>query len=101
MAFGLTNSREEGDRFFNLSLDLLAVIRRDGVFERVNPAWEKTLGFTLDELVGTSCFDLIHPDDIERTRALGERMVRGEPLTGFENRYRCKDGSYRWLHWSA
>jgi diguanylate cyclase (GGDEF)-like protein/PAS domain S-box-containing protein len=98
---GLTYLPDESDRFFNLSLDLLSVIRRDGVFERLNPAWERTLGFRADELIGTSCFDLIHPDDMERTRALGERMSLGEGLTGFENRYRCKDGSYRWLHWSA
>ena len=100
-SFRFAASTDESDRFFNLSLDLLSVIGRDGVFLRVNPAWERALGFSAAELIGTSCFDLIHPDDIARTRALGERTARGEGISGFENRYRCKDGTYRWLHWSA
>ena len=97
----LRSRSDESDRFFALSIDLLAVIGRDGVFVRLNPAWERTLGFRVDDLAGTSCFDLIHPDDVERTKALSERIARGEHVSGFENRYRCKDGSYRWLHWSA
>ena len=100
-SLGLYPRSDESDRFFALSIDLLAVIRRDGAFVRCNPAWERTLGFRPEELAGTSCFDLIHPDDVERTKALGERMAEGENVSGFENRYRCKDGSYRWLHWSA
>ncbi len=97
----LHSRSDESDRFFALSIDLLAVIARDGTFVRLNPSWRTTLGYETEALIGTSCFDLIHPDDLERTKALGERMARGESLVGFENRYRARDGSYRWLHWSA
>jgi diguanylate cyclase (GGDEF)-like protein/PAS domain S-box-containing protein len=92
---------DETDRFFDLSPDLLAVLTREGRFVKANPAWKKTLGFDAAELAGESAIDLIHPDDLARTLSLGESMVDHRRLSGFENRYRCKDGSYRWLHWSA
>lgn len=91
----------ESDRFFDLSLDLLGIFDREGRFHKVNPAWKQILGFDSAELVGTSCLDLIHPDDLERTLALAETIRTGGTIAAFENRYRGKDGSYRWLHWSA
>src|SRR5690242_4594220 len=98
---GLTHPHDESDRFFDLSLDLLCVVGYDGTFVRVNPAWERTLGYAASELVGTSSFDLVHPDDVEKARELSARIARGEPASDFEQRYRAKDGSYRLLHWSA
>jgi len=91
---------EERDRFFTLSMDLLCIVRLDGQFQRVNPAFEKVLGFSEEELLGTPLFDLIHPDDRERTRDGYRKLSRGEPITFMENRLKCKDGSYKWVAWS-
>ncbi|HEV7395306.1 MAG TPA: PAS domain-containing sensor histidine kinase [Pyrinomonadaceae bacterium] len=91
---------EERDRFFTLSMDLLCIVRLDGQFQRVNPAFEKVLGFSEEELLATSLFDLIHPDDRSGTEAGYEKLSLGEPITFMENRLKCKDGSYRWFAWS-
>jgi PAS domain S-box-containing protein len=91
---------EERDRFFTLSMDLLCIVRLDGRFQRVNPAFEKVLGFSQDELLAMSLFDLIHPDDRAATESGYERLSIGEPTTLMDNRLRCKDGSYRWFGWS-
>jgi PAS domain S-box-containing protein len=91
----------ERDRFFNLSLDLLIIANFDGRFLRLNPAWEKTLGFTQAELMSYSYLELVHPDDRERSIVTLQKLTRGESQLDFENRYRCQDGSYRWLSWSA
>jgi PAS domain S-box-containing protein len=96
-----TRSQQDRDRFFNLSIDMLAIANFDGYFTRLNPAWEKVLGFTLAELMAQPYLDFIHPDDIENTLAAARGLSVGEVVISFENRYRCKDGSYRWLLWSA
>jgi PAS domain S-box-containing protein len=89
------------DRFFALSIDLLCIARFNGYFKRLNPAWEKTLGFTREELQSKPMFEFVHPEDRERTLDQNRRVRSGEQALGFENRYRCKDGSYRWLLWNA
>jgi PAS domain S-box-containing protein len=91
---------EERDRFFTLSMDLLCIVRLDGQFQRVNPAFETLLGFSEEELLTTSLFELIHPDDRAKSKEGYERLSLGEPLTFMENRLICKDGSYKWLAWS-
>jgi len=91
---------EERDRFFTLSMDLLCIVRLDGRFLRVNPAFENVLGFSEDELLGTLLFDLIHPEDRAQTEAGYEKLAVGEPTTFMENRLRCKDGNYKWFAWS-
>jgi PAS domain S-box-containing protein len=91
---------EERDRFFTLSMDLLCIVRLDGQFQRVNPAFEKVLGFSEEELLGTSLFDLIHPDDRARTKDGYQKLSLGEPITFMENRLKCKDGGYKWFAWS-
>src|ERR1043166_2876023 len=91
----------ERDRFFVLSLDLLCIAGHDGNFKRLNPAWENVLGFSTEELMSCPSIDFVHPDDRERTRQAGEQIRSGQPILSFENRYRCRDGSYRWLLWSA
>jgi len=91
---------EERDRFFTLSMDLLCIVRLDGQFQRVNPAFEKLLGFSEEELLGTSLFDLIHPEDRARTKDGYQKLSLGQPITFMENRLKCKDGSYKWFAWS-
>lgn len=88
------------DRFFDLSLDLIALAEPNGYFRRVNPAFTKVLGWLREELIGRPFIEFVHPDDREAT--LGE-LQRGlsRPIDCFENRYLCRDGSIRWLAWKA
>jgi len=94
-------SAEGVDRFFAISPGLLSVAGFDGYFKMLNPAWEKVLGYSIDELCSKPYLELVHPDD--RAKATDEALeIRGgETVFRFKNRYRCKDGSYRWLEWMA
>jgi PAS domain S-box-containing protein len=94
-------AEQERDRFFNLSIDLLVVATFEGNFVRVNPACERILGFTSTELMAQPYLDFVHPEDRAATVAVVADLSAGNVLTNFENRYRCKDGSYRWLSWST
>ena len=91
----------ERDKIFDLSLDLMGIASFDGRFIRANPAWKRILGFTPEEICQTPFMEFVHQDDRERTKAAMGALLRGEQVTGFENRYRCSDGSYKWLLWSA
>ncbi|MBA2720119.1 MAG: diguanylate cyclase [Chloroflexi bacterium] len=92
----------ERDRFFELSLDLLVVFDTDARFQKVNKSWERRMGYRDGELIGQSMFDLLHPDERDRTIAAAQRhFVEGAELTGFENRCRHADGTYRWLEWMS
>src|SRR6186997_2954626 len=95
------DARGMDDRFFDLSIDMLTIAHFSGFLKRINPAWEKTLGFSREELQATPMFEFVHPDDRERTLEQNRRVRAGEQALGFENRYRCKDGSYRWLLWNS
>ncbi len=86
---------------WRVSPDLLGVANQDGYFERSNPAWNQVLGWSETELAETPFFDFIHPDDIERTKAAFHNLKNNEPVLRFENRYRRKNGGYRWLSWVA
>ena len=94
-------AREELDSYFNLAIDLFCVAGSDGYFKKINPAWEKVLGWTTEEILATPYLNFVHPDDREATTQEGEKQGRGTAAIQFENRYRCKDGSYRWLMWNA
>ncbi len=94
-------AERERDRFFNRSLDMLCVAGFDGMFKAVNPAWTTTLGWRADELMARPYQDFVHPDDQERTQKMGKLLATGQTVIGFENRYRCRDGSYRWIAWNS
>lgn len=92
----------EYERFFMVSLDMLCISSYDGHFKKVNPAFAQTLGFTAEELCAKSYMDFIHPDDIEPTiKEVEKQLLTKQQILSFENRYRCKDGSYKWLSWKS
>ena len=97
----LRQKSEELDRYFTSSLDLLCIANTRGEFIRVNPEWENVLGYTRQELEGRVFLDLVHPDDLEDTLEALSTLQDQEEVLGFENRYRCKDGSYRWIEWRS
>jgi PAS domain S-box-containing protein len=86
-------------RTWHLSPDLLGALNSKGYFETSNPAWRTVLGWSEDEVASMSIFELLHPDDVEHTRAGFELTLVGQPAIRFVNRYRCKDGSYRYISW--
>ncbi|MDO8578623.1 MAG: PAS domain S-box protein, partial [Dehalococcoidales bacterium] len=99
-------SRRETDNFptkiYNLSDDLICIADIDGYLKKINPAFEKCLGYSPDEMLNKSFFDFVHPDDIQRTKAvIRNKLEHGIPVFNFENRYRCKDGTYKWLSWTS
>jgi len=87
---------------YDTSCDLLAIADAEGRYTALNQPWEGVLGWTRAELMAASLLDFVHPDDRAATLAVMERTAEaGFELSSFENRYRCKDGSYRWLSWRA
>lgn len=87
--------------FFDVSIDMLCCLDFNGHFKRLNLAWERTLGFTRAELMSRPFIEFVHPDDRERTLRQNREVRGGGQAHLFENRYLCKDGSYRWLLWNA
>ncbi|HET8911235.1 MAG TPA: PAS domain S-box protein [Ktedonobacteraceae bacterium] len=94
-------ARKDLDRLFTVSLDLLCLANLEGHFLKVNPAFERILGYPQEEFIGRSYVDWVHPDDRERTSQEKERLQNGLPTLYFENRFRCKDGTYKWLAWTS
>ncbi|MBP1719611.1 MAG: multi-sensor hybrid histidine kinase, partial [Deltaproteobacteria bacterium] len=88
-------------RFFSLALDLLAIANTDGYFQRLNQAWENVLGYPIEELQGRRFFDFLHPEDLSATLEAVADLSRGKEVINFTNRYRCRDGSYRWIEWRS
>lgn len=97
----LQKKTKELDRYFTSSLDLLCIADTGGHFRRLNPEWENTLGYSISELEGKSFLEFVHPDDIQATKDETARLEKGNEILNFENRFRCKDGSYRWIEWRS
>ena len=97
----LRRMADENSRIFNHSITLSAIATFEGYFTKLNPAWERTLGWTRDELVSHSFISFVHPDDVKKTLETLKDIATGSSILTFENRYRCKDGSYRWLLWNS
>jgi PAS domain S-box-containing protein len=92
---------EELDSYFSSSLDLLCIADTDGRFLRLNPEWEAVLGYRIEDLQGKRFLDFVHPDDQERTLEAISVLSSQRSILAFENRYRAKDGSYRWIEWRS
>lgn len=88
-------------KLFNFSLDMLCVADFDGNFQVVNAAFENTLGYSREELLKTPFIEFVHPDDKVATLGAMKQLENGNTVHHFENRYRCKDGSYKWLSWNS
>jgi PAS domain S-box-containing protein len=87
--------------FFETSIDMLCALDFNMHFRRLSPAWERTLGFTREELMSRPFIEFVHPDDREITLSQNAAVRTGGQARSFENRYLCKDGSYRWFRWNA
>jgi PAS domain S-box-containing protein len=92
---------ERRDQFFNSSRDMLCLAGPDGYYRRINPAFENTLGFSTDELLARPLIELVHSEDREATTAALRQLTAGHGTIEFENRYRCRNGSYRWIQWKV
>lgn len=101
MELQLRQTTEELDRFFSVALDLLCIASMDGYFLRLNPAWERTLGYPLDELKSRQFLDFVHPDDLASTLDAIALLAENREIPVFVNRYRHQDGSYRWIEWRS
>lgn len=85
--------------FFKLSADLFCIIGTDGYFKRVNPAWTHILGWSQEELLGRPWLEFLHPDDRELTITVANPVHQSD--ISIKNRYRHKNGTYRWFAWKA
>jgi two-component system sensor kinase FixL len=97
----LRQKSEELDQFFDVSLDLLCIANTDGYFLRLNPIWERTLGYSREDLTAKRFLEFVHPDDLVKTQEAVSALSSQREVISFENRYRCKDGTYRLLEWNA
>ena len=95
----LHQTKEEIERFFDVALDLLCIADTEGHFRRLNRAWEATLGYSIEELEGKEFLDFVHPDDVAPTLEAIAILSNQETLQAFVNRYRCQDGTYRYIEW--
>jgi PAS domain S-box-containing protein len=97
----LQKKTDELDQFFNISPDLLCIANTDGYFLRLNSAWERIFGYTREELLTKRFLSFVHPDDLDGTRQALSTLASQQEVFFFQNRYCCKDGTYRWLEWSS
>jgi diguanylate cyclase (GGDEF)-like protein/PAS domain S-box-containing protein len=95
------NAKKERDLLFNYSIDMLCIAGFDGYIKELNPSWEKTLGWSNSELQSKPYLDFVHPEDRESTISAAKRIEEGKVIVTFENRYLCKDSSYKWIFWKA
>ncbi|MFC1724081.1 PAS domain S-box protein [candidate division KSB1 bacterium] len=95
----MTNVTQE--HFFNLSIDMLCIAGLDGYFKHLNLSWEQTLGWTNEELLDKPFIEFVHPEDREKTIKVIQNLTAGENAIVFENRFKCKNGEYKWFSWNA
>ncbi len=93
--------KHEQEFFFDVSLDMISISTLDGYFRQLSPTWTEVLGWSQQELLSRPYTDLVHPDDLQATHDAEKQLGEMQPIMRFENRYRCKDGSWRWLSWRA
>ena len=98
---GRSRTQEQIEGFFTMSQDLLCFAGFDGYFKRVNDSWHRVLGYTPEELMAEPHVNLVHLEDRDATIAQLAALRTGGVMNSFENRYRCRDGSYKWLLWTA
>lgn len=92
---------EELDKYFTTSLDLLSISDISGIFLRLNPEWEKVLGYPIDEIVGKRIIDFVHPNDVDKTLEALSLLAEQKEVSNFVNRFRTSTGSYRWIEWRS
>jgi PAS domain S-box-containing protein len=93
---------DPSERLFEMSLEMLGTASLDGYFTHLNPAWERTLGWTVEQLMAEPFMTFVHPDDVEMTRARSRDLAEsGTELRSFENRYRTRSGTFRWIGWDV
>ena len=90
---------EDLSPFFDSPIDLLCIGNLEGIFQKLNPEWEATLGYPLAEMEGRDFIEFVHPDDQPAALAAFREFSRQKGVRVLTNRIRCKDGSYRWLEW--
>ncbi len=94
-------AEEDRQHLFQVSIDMLCVIDFDDHFIELNPAWSKTLGWSIEELKRKNVIDLVHPEDKAKTVEIWDKLYLGEPLHHFEHRFQCKNGSWKWISWNS
>ncbi len=97
----LRDLEAESARHFDLSLDMISIAGFDGCFKRVNPAFERTLGYRPQELIGHPFLEFVHPDDREKTEHEAASLADGAKTVQFQNRYLAKNGEVHWLEWTS
>jgi PAS domain S-box-containing protein len=97
----VVGTHEEFRNLFELARDMLCIAGLDGYFKLVNPAWQRVLGHTPEELTSRPWLEFVHPHDLRPTIREGEKLRSGVDVIQFRNRYRTKEGSYKWLSWMA
>jgi len=97
----LRQKTEELERYFTTALDLLCIADVEGNFIRLNREWEKVLGFGVEELVGKPFLEFVHPEDRQKTLAAMADLASNKEVLSFTNRYRRKDGTYRFVEWRS
>jgi PAS domain S-box-containing protein len=99
--FERRRTEEERDRFFTVSLDMLCIASLDGRFKRINPAFQKLLGFSEKEILAKPFVEIVQKDHRAAAEAEVANIVHGNPVANLEVRCACQDGSYRWIAWAA
>ncbi|HPI20544.1 MAG TPA: PAS domain S-box protein [Candidatus Kapabacteria bacterium] len=97
----LLNKTNELEYFFTSALDLLCIADMEGNFIRVSNEWENTLGYTIDELENSKFLDFVHPDDLQDTLDVLNKLSNKENILNFTNRYLSKNGAYRFIEWRS